>query len=118
SPPNHRMPTRHNGDPAAEYHLRLERWRGEHQRLDRTDLRFSQVRLATVALAVVLGVLAWRDALSAWALVLPAAVFIALVVGHDRVIRARDRALSLVGFYERGLARLDDRWSGTGEPGE
>ena len=46
------MQNESNGDPAAEYHLRLDRWRGEHQRLDRMDLRFSQARLAMLALAV------------------------------------------------------------------
>lgn len=89
-----------------------------HQALDRSDLRFSYFRMATVAVAVLLGILAWRDVLSPWMLILPAVAFIALVIGHDRVIRARDRALSLTGFYERGLARLEDRWTGMGEPGE
>lgn len=112
------MPNRVISAPAAEYQARLERWRGVHQALDRSDLRFSHFRLAMVAVAVLLGVLAWRDVLSPWTLVFPAVAFIALVIGHDRVIRARDRALSLTGFYQRGLARLEDRWTGMGEPGE
>ncbi len=104
--------------PFAEYHARLERWRTAHRQLDRSDLRFSQFRLAAVAAAVVVGVLVWRGSLSAWTLLVPAALFLALVVRHDRVIRARDRALALIGFYERGLARIEDRWAGTGEPGD
>jgi hypothetical protein len=104
--------------PFAEYQARHERWRAAHRRLDRSDLKVSQVRLATVAVAVLLGILAWRGVLPAWTLFLPAALFLVLVVWHDRVIRARDRASSLVGFYERGLARVEDRWIGTGEPGE
>jgi hypothetical protein len=112
------MPNRVTSAPAAEYQARLDRWRAAHEALDRSDLRFSHLRLATAAAAVILGILAWRDVLSAWTLVIPAVAFVALVIGHDRVIRARDRALSLTGFYERGIARLEDRWIGTGEPGE
>ena len=45
-------------------------------------------------------------------------LFIWLVRRHDRVIRARDAAIRGIAFYERGLARLEDRWVGTGEPGD
>ena len=37
---------------------------------------------------------------------------------HDQVIRSRDAAIRGIAFYERGLARLEDRWVGTGEPGD
>ena len=36
---------------------------------------------------------------------------------HDRTIRARDAAARAIAYYERGLARIEDRWIGTGEPG-
>src|SRR5574339_1277656 len=55
---------------------------------------------------------------SAWCLLVPVAIFVALAVRHDRVIRARDRSASLVGFYERGLARIEDRWPGSGATGD
>lgn len=45
-------------------------------------------------------------------------VFAALVVLHDRVIRARKRDERAAAFYERGLARVEDRWIGTGSSGE
>ena len=45
-------------------------------------------------------------------------LFIWLARRHDRVIRARQAALRGIAFYERGLARLEDRWVGTGEPGD
>src|SRR5687768_8103634 len=37
---------------------------------------------------------------------------------HDWVIRAHAAAERSILFYERGLARIEDRWAGTGEPGE
>jgi hypothetical protein len=48
----------------------------------------------------------------------PAMLFVWLVRRHDQVLRSRDAASKGIAFYERGLARLEDRWVGTGEPGE
>ncbi len=59
-----------------------------------------------------------RGSLPAWTLLPPAAGFAALVVWHDRVIRARARAERAAAFYERGLARLEARWIGGGEAGD
>lgn len=51
-------------------------------------------------------------------MILPVAVYGALAVWHELVIRARTRAERAAAFYERGLARIEDRWAGTGEAGE
>lgn len=50
---------------------------------------------------------------------LAAAVVIFLLLGgwDGRKVRARDRASRAAGFYRRGLARIEDRWSGQGEDG-
>jgi hypothetical protein len=52
----------------------------------------------------------------AW-LAAPAAAFAALVIAHDRVIHSRDTAGRAAAFYEDGIARLEDRWAGRGDPG-
>ena len=52
----------------------------------------------------------------AW-LVLPVAFFIYLLMRHDQVRRARIRAERAASFYERGIARLEHRWSGGGQSG-
>ena len=44
--------------------------------------------------------------------------FVALVALHQQTRGQRVRAERAGAFYERGLARLDDRWSGNGEAGE
>jgi hypothetical protein len=59
-----------------------------------------------------------QHAFSPYWLALPVAVFVALVVVHDRVIRAHRHAEKAADIYRRGLARLEDRWAGTGETGE
>ncbi|HEX4066019.1 MAG TPA: mismatch repair protein [Acidobacteriaceae bacterium] len=51
-------------------------------------------------------------------LLIPAAVFVVLIVVHDRVIRRLDKQTRVADFYARGLARLDDTWAGTGETGD
>jgi hypothetical protein len=75
-------------------------------------------RLATFAAAVAVLVAAFLDLLSYWALLVPIAPFVVLVYQHDRVIRALEDAARAIAFYERGLARIEDRWAGTGESGE
>jgi len=105
-------------DPSAEYHARLARWRERLAAASSLDARLAAARLIVFGAALALAAAVWQMAWSAWLLLLPVAAFIALAVRHDGVIRARDRAAALVAFYERGLARIEDRWTGTGAAGE
>jgi hypothetical protein len=106
-------------DPHAEYTRRLETRRAAAALLDRRHVRMGNVRLAIAAAAAVMFWFAFaRHSFSGWWLILPAAAFAALAIAHDRVIRARDRARRGVEFWERGLARIEDRWTGLGEGGE
>jgi hypothetical protein len=50
--------------------------------------------------------------------VVPAVVFIVLVIIHGPVTRKRRRGDRAVEFYRWGLARLDDHWAGGGTGGE
>jgi len=56
--------------------------------------------------------------ISPWWLLVPLAVFGALVIIHARVVDRLDRSIRAAQFYDRGLARLEDRWTGGGETGE
>jgi MutS-like protein len=58
-----------------------------------------------------------RSAGAPW-LAVPIAIFVPLAFYHGRVLNARDRAARAASFYERGLARLEERWQGTGATGE
>jgi hypothetical protein len=51
-------------------------------------------------------------------LLIPAAIFVVLVVVHDRVLRRLGKFVRVTEFYSGGLARLEDRWAGTGETGD
>ncbi len=105
--------------PHAEYSWRLERRRKAESHWRRLDRRISNLRLAVFA---AIAVAAWlvfgaKTLGIAW-LALPIAFFVALLPIHERVIRRRERASEAVAHYELGLARLEHRWAGKGEPGE
>ena len=51
-------------------------------------------------------------------LLAPVALFVLLAVLHERLLKSIRRRARAIRFYERGLARVEDRWAGTGETGE
>lgn len=87
--------------------------------LNKTDRRFSHTRLALFVVALAqLWASVWMGWLSAWWLVVPAALFVWLVGAHDRVIRRHETAERAVRWFTRGIERLEDRWTSSGNPGE
>jgi hypothetical protein len=104
--------------PADEYRARLQARGTTHTNLSTTDLRYSHARLGAFGLIVLAAVLALLGYVSGYWLLVPALGLAVLVQRHDRVIRDREAAARAVAFYERGLARIEDRWIGTGTPGD
>lgn len=106
-------------DPATEYGRRLEQKRASEGRCDSLHRTIGNTRLILCILA---GVLAWLSfgsaRISPWWLAAPLAAFLALVLWHGRVLRGLERARRSIRFYEAGLARLENRWEGSGEPGD
>jgi hypothetical protein len=104
--------------PAHEYRVRRNARETSHSVLSRLDERLSYARLVVFAAACMLIVFAWRGAVSFWWLLVPALSFAVLMRRHDVVVRRRLEAARAIHFYERGLARIDDSWPGTGESGD
>jgi hypothetical protein len=104
--------------PLREYAERLSARRKTHSELSEADARLSYLRLAIFAAGIAAVVAGGRGWGSWWWLLVPLGMFIWVVRRHDRVIRARDQASRAIGFYERGVARLEDRWSDAGETGD
>jgi hypothetical protein len=102
--------------PAAEYRARLSERRERVRDLDRRHLRFSHARLVIFLAAVGLAIGFGRSS-GPW-LLLAGLIFAIVAFKHAQLLNARDRAARAVSFYERGLARLEDRWAGTGETGD
>jgi hypothetical protein len=87
--------------------------------LEQREGRLANARLVAFLLLVGMGVWTLAGApYPAALLALPLGLFLTLVHGFDRAARRRERAERLVGYHERGLARLEDRWAGLGETGE
>ncbi len=106
--------------PLDEYTTRRAARAKTHARLARLDERISYGRLASVG---AIALCAWAALFWApgrfplWSMIVPVAGFIGLAVWHDRVIRSAARAMRAITFYDAGIARLEDRWEGTGEAG-
>src|SRR5712692_5463384 len=104
--------------PRAEYVGRLEARRTLAAQQARLHGIIADARLAAfLAGIVVAGLAFWAERVAATWVLTPVFVFVALVIWHGRVTVLRKRAERAALFYERGLARLDNRWIGKGEPG-
>src|ERR1700749_1239421 len=86
---------------------------------ERLHRRFGNVRLLVATLTLVA---AWfslhRDAFSPWWLLLALLLFLVIAILHANVLRKRSCAERAVEFYRNGLARIEDRWVGTGQTGD
>jgi MutS domain V len=51
-------------------------------------------------------------------MVLPLIAFVLIAAYHSHVLRTRDLAQRGVAFYKNGLARIEERWAGTGQTGD
>jgi hypothetical protein len=105
-------------EPATDYRQRLAQRESYLKTLDASLSRFGSARLT---LAVIILVAAWfalgRHAFSPSWLLVGVAAFAGLVIAHQAARRARARAERAADFYRRGLARIEDRWQGTGQQG-
>jgi hypothetical protein len=105
-------------DPRPIYTRRLEERRADLAWRERRHRVLGYFQLAAVlcGLAVVWAALANRAFSVLWVF-LPAAIFVALLVIHDRLLRVAELRRRAVRYFERALARLDGNWAGTGEAG-
>ena len=106
-----------NNDPRNEYLRRIDERRANSIRLMQRFRKIGFIRLAALALGLILLWCVFAG-LSAWWLLLPGAVFLLLGRVQARITEARLRCERAARLYEQGLARLDDRWAGTGASGE
>jgi hypothetical protein len=102
-------------------HQYSERLRLREDSLADCDRRSAHIGGVRLAIAGAFLLLAWacavRHGSPLW-LLLPAALFIGIVIYHQRVRRARGRALRAVAFYEAGLRRLRGEPVERGRSGE
>lgn len=88
--------------------------------LERRSNRIGDLRLAVFVggLICLWAALSHHRYLPLWSPLLFLLGFFVVVVWHDRVSAAQRVAQRSAAVYERGLARIEDRWAGTGATGE
>jgi hypothetical protein len=106
-------------NPSQEYVQRREARLAQVSHYEKFHIQLGNVRLVLACLA---GIIVFESLhghhLSIWWLAAPAAAFIGIAHYHSRILRARELAQRAAAFYERGLARIEDRWAGVGETGD
>jgi hypothetical protein len=107
-----------SANPQDEYTRRLDAWKAtqavydsQHRTLGTSNLALGGATLATIAVALL------SKIISVFWVLAPLSAIIILAVLHERVMKSRERASRIVAFYERALARIENRWMGTGDPG-
>lgn len=102
-----------------EYVQRLRDREAQIAHYEKLHVRLGNLRLILFFLAIVI---AWaslkENALSLWWLAVPLTAFVVVAAYHTRVLEARELARRAAAFYKTGLARIEDRWAGSGETGE
>jgi len=105
------------GSPHEVYSSRIAARRQEFEVLEKRGARAGRWRLVMLAAAALVGWGIVQGYVPAWVLALPIGAFIALVAWQSKVDRLAERIRRAIGFHERGLARVENRWQGSGETG-
>jgi hypothetical protein len=104
--------------PPEEYRERQQVREARVAHFEKVHVGLGNIRLLLVIAALAA---AWwrfeRNAFSAWWLLMPVLLFGALAIFHAKVLRMRSCAERAVDVYRKGLARIEDRWIGTGNQG-
>lgn len=104
--------------PGELYSRRLRELNGAQAAEQRREKLLGYSKLAVALLTVIAAAMLLHYLRALEFLVLPAAAFLVLVVLQENLIRKLRYRARAIAFYERGHARLEDRWAGTGESGE
>ena len=105
--------------PSDEYKQRQQARQARVACFEKLHRRFGTLRfLIVVATAIAAWFSLHRDAFSPSWLLAALVFFLAIAILHARVLRDRTCAERAVLFYQNGLARIEDRWIGTGQTGE
>ena len=105
--------------PGAEYRRRLSALEREESVLKKRDGHYVAAKIAVMVVGALAAAWLVKYAPSRLSLlVIVLAIFALVFALHERVLRRLRTSRQRKGFYERGLARLDGRWPGTGRQGD
>jgi hypothetical protein len=104
-------------EPRVEYTRRREARLAEAARQMQRFRTYGILRLAVLVAGLTLGWFVYAGLAAWWWLLLPSAAFLVLADLQQRITQSRRKCERAAALYEQALARLDDRWAGTGATG-
>jgi hypothetical protein len=105
-------------NPAEDYQRRLQARRATVEHYKRLDRLIGNARLIVgVVFILTVWLALGPNFISGWWSLLPLIAFVVLVASNERIRTSGRQAQRSVKYYERGLARIQDQWIGTGDPG-
>ncbi len=105
--------------PTEEYERRRRDRSEEIRKHQRRENLAGQARVASfLAIFAVAFALRNEGAYFYFGILLALAAFVGAIAWHRRVVRALERARAVARYYAAAIARLNDRWPGTGPDGE
>lgn len=106
-------------NPSHEYSTRLEKFVEVLAARRREHVVVGNAKLGIIGAGLVLAWLSLtKEWFSAYWLAVPFCIYTVAAVLHERILRGRTRAQTAAEFYRKGLARVEDRWAGTGQTGD
>jgi hypothetical protein len=103
--------------PASVYGDQLQHLQSLQASEQRRERAFGYSKLALALATIAAAALLLRHPVGLATLLIPVAGFIVLAVMQERLLDRISYRRRAIAFYERGLARLTDRWQGSGESG-
>ena len=106
-------------DPHAEYSRRLDSYVQKIAAENSRHIALGNAKLAAIVAEIAgLWMVLARHLFPPYWLILPAVLYVILATVHEFVLRRKKRAEVASDFYRHGIARIEDRWAGTGPTGE
>jgi hypothetical protein len=103
----------------AEYHRRIGAIAETAARHRGRDKAFAAAKLILGTLTVIAAIWMMKyHATKLFFLLIPITLFVTLAVLHERVLRKLKCSQRLKAYYEQGITRIENRWTGSGETGE
>lgn len=106
-------------DPRVEYSNRLDSRLNTLAAKDGLHQKIGNAKLLVVVAAFFAAYLSFSRKLfpASWMLAV-IAVYLILALWHELILRAKTRAATAADYYRKGIARIEDRWAGTGQAGD
>jgi hypothetical protein len=106
-------------DPRLEYSNRLDSRLNTLSAKDHFHQNIGNAKLLVVVAGFLSAYLSFSRNLfpPSWLHALIAA-YLTLALWHELILRAKTRAATAADYYRKGIARIEDRWAGTGQTGD